>query len=245
MSGPQPLASMLSAQAGPRGVRTPKAAELLGATLRMMIVGGRLKTAISCLTRPTDGPLPGGQAHFAQAVRVPQSNGLVQVRHGARTGARVQVPGPEIVTRPSGLPLDCRVRPWPTSCPHGRESSHSLRDCSPNHARTNAHQELEGIVSEDPRPGKPVNLRAPRRSASSRRRVVGNTTLALIAAMLREIAERDTTSAICHKAASANFGKTMKSRRRLADLVAARDGALAEAHWHRYGELRECAVGRI
>jgi hypothetical protein len=67
----------------------------------------------------------------------------------------------------------------------------------------------------------------------------------VIAARLH--AERDTTSAIRHTAVSkAEFDKMMKSYRRLAELVAARDGALAEAHWRKtYGELRACAVGRI
>jgi len=51
------------------------------------------------------------------------------------------------------------------------------------------------------------------------------------------LSERHTTSAIRRTAvARAEVDKMMKSYRRLADLVAAREGALAEAHRRRHME---------
>ena len=45
-----------------------------------------------------------------EAVRVLESERLVEVRRGSRTGARVRVPGPEIVARPAGLLLELSGR---------------------------------------------------------------------------------------------------------------------------------------
>ena len=41
-----------------------------------------------------------------EAVRVLESEGLVEVRRGSRTGARVRVPGPEAVAKPAALLLE-------------------------------------------------------------------------------------------------------------------------------------------
>src|SRR3954469_12018121 len=105
-----PLPPMIGPDAVSSGgapIRSPKTAELVAGTLRRMIVDGQL----------TDGDfLPneaGLMAHFGvsrptlrEAVRVLESERLVEVRRGSRTGARVRVPGPEIVARPAGLLLE-------------------------------------------------------------------------------------------------------------------------------------------
>ncbi|MDT5398354.1 MAG: GntR family transcriptional regulator, transcriptional repressor for pyruvate dehydrogenase complex, partial [Mycobacterium sp.] len=100
-----PLAPMM----GPEGVavlagapiRSPKTAELVAGTLRRMVVDGQLKEGDFL---PNEAEL---MAHFGvsrptlrEAVRVLESERLVEVRRGSRTGARVRVPGPEIVARP-------------------------------------------------------------------------------------------------------------------------------------------------
>src|SRR6202171_4772895 len=88
-------------------VRSPKTAELVAGTLRRMVVDGQLKDGDFL---PNEAEL---MAHFAvsrrplrEAVRVLESERLVEVRRGSRTGARVRVPGPEIVARPAGLLLE-------------------------------------------------------------------------------------------------------------------------------------------
>src|ERR1700681_2033294 len=97
---------MISAESASRGVRSPKIAELVARTLRRMVVEGQLKDG-DCL--PHEAHLI---AHFQvsrpilrEAVRVLESERLVEVRRGSRTGAKVRVPGPETVARPGALVL--------------------------------------------------------------------------------------------------------------------------------------------
>lgn len=96
---------MIGAASG--AVRTPKTAELVAGTLRRMIVDGQL----------TDGDFLPHETelmdHFQisrptlrEAVRILESDRLVELRRGSRTGARVRIPGPEIVARPAGLLLE-------------------------------------------------------------------------------------------------------------------------------------------
>ena len=89
-----------------RPMRTPKTAELLTRRLRRMIVDGELRDGDHL---PREAEL---MEHFGvsrptlrEAVRVLEAESLVEVRRGARTGARVRVPGPEAVARPAGLLL--------------------------------------------------------------------------------------------------------------------------------------------
>src|SRR6195952_5631319 len=97
---------MISPETASGAVRSPKTAELVARTLRRMVVDGQLK----------DGDFLPHEAelitHFQvsrptlrEAVRVLESERLVEVRRGSRTGAKVRVPGPEIVARPAGLLL--------------------------------------------------------------------------------------------------------------------------------------------
>ncbi|WP_231611761.1 FadR/GntR family transcriptional regulator, partial [Rhodococcus sp. CX] len=90
-----------------RAMRTPKTAELVALKLRRMIVDGDL----------TDGDHLPHEAelmeHFSvsrptlrEAVRVLEAERLVEVRRGSRSGARVCVPGPEVVARPASLLLE-------------------------------------------------------------------------------------------------------------------------------------------
>src|SRR6201990_3368551 len=86
--------------------RSPKTAELVAGALRRMVVDGQLKDGDFL---PNEAEL---MAHFAvsrptlrEAVRVLESERLVEVRRGSRTGAKVRVPGPETVARPGALVL--------------------------------------------------------------------------------------------------------------------------------------------
>ena len=102
MMGPDSVA-----QRGGTAIRSPKTAELVAGTLRRMVVDGQLKEGDFL---PNEAEL---MTHFGvsrptlrEAVRVLESERLVEVRRGSRTGARVRVPGPEIVARPAGLLLE-------------------------------------------------------------------------------------------------------------------------------------------
>src|ERR1700740_3645949 len=102
----EPLAPMTVSEKN-GAVRSPKTAEIVADTLRRMIVEGQLKDGDflphedelmdhSKVSRPS----------LREAVRVLESDRLVEVRRGSRTGARVRVPGPEIVARPAGFLLE-------------------------------------------------------------------------------------------------------------------------------------------
>lgn len=239
MARPQSLGPRIAADALPAAIRTPKAAELVAATLRRMIVDGRL----------TDGDFLPHEAdlmsHFQvsrptlrEAVRVLESGGLVEVRRGARTGARVLVPGPEIVARPAGLLLEL----WGATLADVMTARTRIEPLAARllaeQGAKEAHDELERIVGEVPEAWEAGRLVSA--SANLHRRVVelsGNATLAMIAWMLDEIAERHTATAVLPTATTkAQFDKIMKSYRRLAEVVGARDGTLAEAHWRKHME---------
>src|ERR1700730_10998688 len=87
-------------------VRSPKTAELVAGTLRRMVVDGQLKDGDFL---PNEAEL---MAHFAvsrptlrEAVRVLESERLVEVRRGSRTGAPVRGAGGEVVARTAGVLL--------------------------------------------------------------------------------------------------------------------------------------------
>jgi DNA-binding FadR family transcriptional regulator len=181
-----------------------------------------------------------------EAVRVLESERLVEVRRGSRTGARVRVPGPEIVARPGALLLAI--------------SGTTLGDVmtarigiEPHAARlladggsTAAHDELQGLVAAIPAAWESGNLA--QASAELHRRLVelsGNATLAMIAGMLHDISERHTTAAILRQqnvVPKAEYTKLLRSYGRLADLVSARKGAEAEEHWRRHMDTASAAL---
>lgn len=230
-------------------VRSPKTCELVARSLRRMIVDGQLKDG-DFLPHETEL-----MTHFQvsrptmrEAVRVLESERLVDVRRGSRTGARVRVPGPETVARPAALVLElsgatladvmtARVAIEPLAARLLAES-----------APAKAHKELRRLVSAmpDTREGETIA------SATSNlhRRMVelsGSATLAMIAGMLHEITERHTAAAIMGARnvlaksqydvhANSQYNKLMRSYNRLVELVEARNGSEAEAHWRRHME---------
>jgi DNA-binding FadR family transcriptional regulator len=90
-------------------IRVPKAAELVASTLRRQIVTGELKEDDSLpseallmqrfrVSRPT----------LREAFRILESESLIQVRRGARGGARVQIPDGDVAARYAGYVLEYR-----------------------------------------------------------------------------------------------------------------------------------------
>jgi GntR family transcriptional repressor for pyruvate dehydrogenase complex len=241
------LAPMIAPEATSGAVRSPKTAELVAQTLRRMIVDGQLKDGDFL---PYEADL---MAHFQvsrpslrEAVRVLESERLVEVRRGSRTGAKVRVPGPETVARPGALVLAISgttlgdvmtarigIEPY---------AARLLAD----QGTTAAHEELRRLVD-----GIPLAREAgtvAQASAELHRRLVelsGNATLAMIAGMLHEISERHTSVAILRDqnvVPRAQYSKLLRSYGRLATLVSNRKGAEAEAHWRRHMENASAAL---
>lgn len=239
MAQHQTLSPILSVGGGSDSVRTPKTAELVAGTLRQMIVDGTLGDGDFL---PRESEL---MEHFKvsrptlrEAVRVLESERLVEVRRGSRTGARVCVPGPEIVARPAALLLElagttladvmtARIAIEPQAA---RLLAESGTDA--------AHEELRQLLEGIPAAWEAGHLA--HASAEFHRRLVelsGNATLGVIAGMLYEIAERHTTEAIVHTVVrKPEYTKLMRSYSHLVDLVLSRNSAAAEQHWRRHME---------
>jgi DNA-binding FadR family transcriptional regulator len=241
------LAPMIAPEATSGAVRSPKTAELVAQTLRRMIVDGQLKDGDFL---PYEADL---MAHFQvsrpslrEAVRVLESERLVEVRRGSRTGAKVRVPGPETVARPGALVLAISgttlgdvmtarigVEPY---------AARLLAD----QGSTAAHEELRRLVDNIPLAREAGTVA--QASAELHRRLVelsGNATLAMIAGMLHEISERHTSAAILREqnvVPRAQYSKLLRSYGRLATLVSNRKGAEAEAHWRRHMENASAAL---
>ena len=251
MSRPESLAPMISAEMAPGAVRSPKTAELVARTLRRMVVEGQLKDGDFL---PHEADLI---AHFGvsrptlrEAVRVLESERLVEVRRGSRTGAKVRVPGPEIVARPAGLLLALSGTTLADVMTARTAIEPAAAKLLAENGTAEAHEELRRLVDEFPRAWEAGSVAAA--SAQLHRRMVelsGNATLGIIAGMLHEIGERHTAAAIHGSRgdktmAKAEFEKLIKSYARLADLVEARKGDAVEAHWRRHMEAASAAMLR-
>ncbi|MEZ0351912.1 FadR/GntR family transcriptional regulator [Mycobacterium sp. pR1184] len=249
MSRPESLAPMISAEAAPGAVRSPKTAELVARTLRRMVVDGRLKDG-DFLPREADLI-----AHFQisrptlrEAVRVLESERLVEVRRGSRTGARVRVPGPEIVARPAGLLLALSGTTLADVMTARTAIEPPAAKLLAEDGTKKAHQELRRLIDDVPQAWESGTLA--QASAQLHRRMVelsGNATLGIIAGMLHEIGERHTATAIsgadpANTVPVTEYAKLLKSYKRLADLVEARKGDAAEAHWRRHMQVAGAAM---
>jgi GntR family transcriptional repressor for pyruvate dehydrogenase complex len=242
---------MISAESASAGVRSPKIAELVARTLRRMVVEGQLK----------DGDFLPHEAHLIahfqvsrpilrEAVRVLESERLVEVRRGSRTGAKVRVPGPEIVARPMGLLLALSGASLADVMTARTAIEPTAAKVLADEGTTEAHAELVRLVDDVPRAYEVGKLASA--SANLHRRMVelsGNATLGMIAGMLHEIGERHTATAIpgadsTNMVAKAEYARLAKSYARLMDLVLARKGAEAETHWRRHMEAASVAMLR-
>jgi DNA-binding FadR family transcriptional regulator len=230
---------MIAADIGTGGVRSPKTAELVARTLRRMIVDGQLKDGDFL---PHEAEL---MAHFQvsrpilrEAVRVLESERLVEVRRGSRTGARVRVPGPEIVARPAGLLLEVSGATLADVMTARIAIEPAAAKLLAERGTEDAHNQLENLVSEIPAAWEAGGLA--RASANLHRRLTelsGNATLGMIGGMLHEISERHTTTAflgVRNVVPKAQYTKLIRSYNRLVTLVLARNGSEAEAHWRRH-----------
>jgi GntR family transcriptional regulator, transcriptional repressor for pyruvate dehydrogenase complex len=237
-----PLAQMISTDDLTHGrtpLRSPKTAELVAATLRRMIVDGKLADNDYL---PTEAEL---MEHFGisrptlrEAVRVLESEGLVEVRRGSRTGARVCVPGPEIMARPAALLLELSGATLDNvlAARAGFEpvAARLLADAQDPAVL----DELEELVQvQMPAHWAAGNLAEA--SAYFHRRLVelsGNKTMAIIAGMLHEITVRHTDVAINDRqpVSKSQYERLLRSCQRLIDLARDGDGEGAEAHWRRH-----------
>ncbi|KUI38552.1 FadR/GntR family transcriptional regulator [Mycobacterium sp. GA-2829] len=239
MARTPPLAPMIGASPSATTVRSPKTAELVAGTLRRMVVDGKLKEGDFL---PNEAEL---MAHFGvsrptlrEAVRVLESERLVEVRRGSRTGARVRVPGPEIVARPAGLLLELSGATIADvmTARSGIEpmAVRLLTEGGDTAAFDELEQTLDEHVVQSWQDGRLAET-----TGDFHRRMVelsGNATLTIMAGMLHEITVRHTAFAMkeSNPPSKADYEKLMRSYRRLLQLMRSGDGAGAEAHWRKH-----------
>ncbi len=241
MARSTPLAPMIGADAvaSRTAVRSPKTAELVAGTLRRMVVEGQLKDGDFL---PNEAEL---MAHFGvsrptlrEAVRVLESERLVEVRRGSRTGARVRVPGPEVVARPAGLLLELSgatiadlltaksaIEPM---------AARLLAETGTTEAFDELEQMLEGLATVDHQ-----SDRLAESTGAFHLRVVqlsGNATLGIVAGMLHEITVRHTAFVFNERrpVSRDDYEKLMRSYRKLLQALRAGDADRAEAHWRKH-----------
>jgi DNA-binding FadR family transcriptional regulator len=232
-------------------VRPPKTGELVARRLRRMIVEGELNGGDFL---PHEAEL---LEHFGvsrptlrEAVRVLESEGLVELRRGSRTGARVTLPGPEAVARPASLQLQLRGATL--------ADVYSARSTiEPPAARLLAasgdeerYAELEAVLAEE-RANLGDSDRFAIGSAQFHLRIVelsGNHTLALMAGMIHEIILRQTQLAVRNRQDATpgigrrNNQRALQAYEKLLVLVRSGDGEAAEAFWRTHLEAADALV---
>jgi GntR family transcriptional repressor for pyruvate dehydrogenase complex len=233
-----PLAQVISLRTV-TPARALKTAEIVARTLRRLIVDGELKDGDFL---PTEAELVNqfsvGRATLREAVRLLESDGLIEVRRGSRSGARVRIPGAEIVARPAGMLLQLAGATLDDVMAAREAIEPAAAKWLARQGTTAAFDELRAILADE-FPSAWKSGRLAEAAATFHRRLVeltDNATLSLIAGMLQEITERHTAETLRRRRnlPKAHFERLMVSYNRLIDLLLDGDGDGAEAHWRRH-----------
>ena len=224
---------------GSTPTRVPKAAEIVARTLRRMVVEGELKEGDFL---PNEAELMHhfavGRSTLREALRLLESDGLVEVRRGSRSGARVRMPGPEIVARPIGLLLQVAKATIADVMTARSEIEVVAARLLAKRGSRQVLDELESFVRTDI-PAAFESGHFAQSSAMFHRRLVestGNATLSVIAGMLHEVTECHTAEVLRRRRniPKAHYEQLQCSHRRFIDLLRAGDEDQAEAHWRRH-----------
>ena len=236
---------------GPVGqrVRAPKTAELIASHLRGQIVRGELATG---QTLPSEGALMEtfgvSRPTLREAFRILETESLINVRRGSRGGARVVAPDVAVAARYTGLLLQVArttvadvqearmvIEPAAAALLASRRTRADLDDL------TSCIADLAGLADSDgPLAGAEARLRATQRFGELILERAGNRTLAVQAAVLREVMAMHLRTAgprtFDRPGTGEDVRKTVKSYRRLVLLLDARDAEGAQRHWRAHLE---------
>jgi len=223
-------------------VRVPKTAELVAKQIRNAIIRGEL----------TDGDTLPAESHLIaefevsrptirEAVRILESEGLVTVARGARGGARISSPNFEMIQRAVGITLQAqRVTIGDVYEIHTIFEPPAARLVAERNSEK-AVPLLRDIIEKE------LSLTRDRFAitpvlAEFHRVLIemaGNKTLVVINQALRglanahmELAQRRSPIDPEYSERQLRFG--LKSHSRLVDLIEAKDGVGAEAHWRNH-----------
>lgn len=232
------------------GVRPPKTGELVARRLRRMIVERSLNDGDYL---PNEATL---MEHFGvsrptlrEAFRILESEGLIELRRGSRTGARVTVPGPEAVAKPAGLLLqlgnatlaDVHTARSAIEPPAARLLA--LTGDEERYASLEQDLQAQRATVDDPGLFAIGSARLHLRLVE----LSGNQTLSLMAGMIHEIILRQTRASIRakrHTESGDHDGdlRAMRSYEKLLKLVRAHDGDAAERFWRKHLQVSDQLV---
>lgn len=225
----------------PMTIRVPKAAELIAEKLRRRIVLGDLAEGDSL---PSEAELmvefSVSRASLREALRVLEAESLIEVKRGARGGARITLPTNEAAAKTIGLLLQLRGATLEEVLDARLFIEPPLMNALATHrtdddlAALRAHLEIErGLLSDFARFGQAT--------AELHRIVVQrskNVALALILGMLDELFRRHVTQLVARARPDQLQlnERALANHTLLADMIAARNGAGAEAVWRQHME---------
>jgi GntR family transcriptional regulator, transcriptional repressor for pyruvate dehydrogenase complex len=216
-------------------VRTPKAAVVVARALRQQIVTGKLNPGDHL---PHEAELirqfAVSRATLREAVRLLESDRLIEVKRGSRTGALITLPGADTVARPAGFLLQFSGATLGDVYAARSGIEPAAVNLLARSNSTAAVEELESIVVEKlPTAWEYDTVDVA--IAEFHRRLVelsGNVTLGLIAAMLFELIERCTRSPRGRNRMNwAEFDALLGVYRQLLTYVYAGDEIAAESFW--------------
>jgi DNA-binding FadR family transcriptional regulator len=229
-------------------VSMPTAAQLVADAIRRRIVLGELEDGESLPPEPVLIEQYGvSRPTFREALRILQSESLLSIRRGSRGGARVHAPRVDGVARQAGYLLQ-----------HQRTSLADVYEARlvieppaaamlAERATASARAELRRALQEE-QAAVQDPVRFARASARFHERVVelaGNNTLSLFTGILGEIIDAHTERVMLEAPDASTVGRDSdtahRSHERLLELVEARDGEGARAHWLAHME----AIGAV
>jgi GntR family transcriptional repressor for pyruvate dehydrogenase complex len=232
-------------------VRVPKTGELVAAQLRRAIVRGELKPGDRL---PSEAELV-AQYHVSrptlrEALRILEFESLVRVSRGVGGGARVCLPSHNLVTHAAGLALGLRgATVQEVFMTRIMIEPQAARFAAEHVAQTCASALRERLVAEHAAPTTDF-CGYNERVADFHRALLefcGNPGLAVVGQALQDIITQHMSTALRNLHPPAELQAKLravglKSQERLIALIAAEDGAGAEAHWARHLEATSVHV---
>jgi DNA-binding FadR family transcriptional regulator len=217
-------------------IKLPKAAELIAENIRQRIVQGELKSGDALPSEPelmTEFQV--SRASLREAFRILEAESLIEVKRGARGGARIRLPRDDTAAKSVGILLQIRGATL-------REVFEARLIIEPplihQLATTRTEENLEELRQHiDYEREHLTDFRAFAVAAAEFHRILmrqaGNITLALFVGMLDELYLRQLTRFVAR--ARPDQVKLNKSalmvHSQLLDMIATRDGDAAETIW--------------
>jgi DNA-binding FadR family transcriptional regulator len=217
-------------------IKLPKAAELIAESIRQRVVQGELKSGDALPSEPelmTEFHV--SRASLREAFRILEAESLIEVKRGARGGARIRLPRDDTAAKSVGILLQIRgatlrevfdarliIEPPLIQQLAGRRTDADLEELRQHIAYEREHL---------------TDFRAFAVAAAEFHRILmrqaGNITLALVVGMLDELYLRQLTRFIARaRPDQVSLNKSsLNVHTQLLEMIAARDGAAAETIW--------------